>query len=661
MLFASCSQIDDLESMVLDRLRVLLRTLALALLIAVPSIAHAEAGDVQTAWRLLDYISVDYSGAVAKGRVTNPTEYAEQQEFAATVSAKIAALPVKPERAALVTGASRLRSAIDAKVEASQVAEIAHGLAASLLAAYPVPLAPNAPPSFVRGQTVFKEQCAACHGMTGDGHGPDAAKLKEPPIAFIDPARARERSVFALYQVVTQGLDGTAMRSFDELSNDDRWAVALYAGHFAFSDQAAAEGERLWKSDPKLRQIVPDLKTLVGLTPQALSTKIGQDKADAVMAYLRRNPDAVTAQTPESLSLVRERMAASLAASRAGDRKRASELALSAYLDGFEPIEPVLSARDSTLMNRIEGLMIEYRAAVGNEDADQLANRQQVLNGLYDDAETALSPNAGSSVSTFLGAATILLREGLEALLIVVAMIAFLRKAERTEVMPYVHAGWIGALLAGLLTWVIATWAIGISGASRELTEGFGSIFAAVVLLSVGIWMHGKAQADQWQRYIREKMAKALSGRSAWFLFGLAFVVVYREVFETILFYAALTAQGNGGAMLAGALSASVVLAGIAWAMLRYSRSLPIGKFFAYSSWLMAVLTVVLAGKGIAALQEAGMVNITPWVSIPRVELVGLFPTLQTVAAQALMVVALVIGFAWNRQNASAKEMGLSS
>lgn len=635
----------------MDWFRVFLRTLAIALIIAVPSIARADAGDVQTAWRLLDYISVDYAGAVAKGRVTNPTEYAEQQEFAATVSAKIAALPPKPERAALEAGAARLRSAIDGKAEPSNVADIAHGLGASLLTAYPVPLAPNAPPSFGRGQVVFKENCAACHGPTGDGHGPDAAKLKEAPIAFVDAARARERSIFALYQVVTQGLDGTAMRSFDELSNEDRWAVALYAGHFAFSDAAATEGERLWKSDPKLRQLVPDLKTLVGLTPQALGAKIGPGKADAVTAYLRRNPNAVTTQTPEALSLVRERMAGSLAASRAGNRTHASELALSAYLDGFEPIEPVLSARDPSLMTRIEGLMIEYRAAVGNEDADQLADRQQVLNGLFDDAETALSPNAGSAVSTFLGAATILLREGLEALLIVVAMIAFLRKAERTAVMPYIHAGWISALVAGLLTWVVATWAIGISGASRELTEGFGSLFAAVVLLSVGIWMHGKAQADQWQRYIREKMAKALSGRSAWFLFGLAFVVVYREVFETILFYAALTAQGNGGAMLAGALTACTVLAGIAWALLRYSRSLPIGKFFAYSSWLMAVLTVVLAGKGVAALQEAGIINIVPLGSIPRLELVGLFPTVQTVAAQAGMVLALVIGFAWNRRS----------
>ena len=613
--------------------------------------ARTETSDVETTWRLLDYIAVDYAGAVSHGAVTSPSEYAEQNEFAATVALKLAALPPKPERQALANEAARLQRAIADKADAEQVAGIAHGLAAALLGAYPVPLAPNKVPDFARGATLFGQNCATCHGEAGDGHGPDAVKLDTPPIAFTDAERARQRSVFALYQVTTQGLDGTAMPSFGSLPTNDRWALAFYAGHFAFLDSAAAEGERLWKQDASLHRLVPDLKTLVGTTPAALARKIGQDKADALMAYLRRHPDAVTQQQAVSLSLVRGRLTESLAAYRAGDRQHAGELALSAYLDGFEPVEPALGARDRTLMERIEGAMGDYRAAIqSGENLDALANRVRVLDDLFDDAEASLSPDAASGLSTFLGAATILLREGLEALLIVVAMIAFLRKAERMEVMPYVHAGWVGALVAGFLTWVVATWVIGISGASRELTEGFGSVFAAVVLLSVGIWMHGKAQADQWQHYIREKMAKALSGGSAWLLFGLAFIVVYREVFETILFYAALWTQGNGGTILAGALSACAALAVIAWAMLRYSRRLPIGKFFTYSSWLMAVLTVVLAGKGIAALQEAGIVSIAPLRSVPRISLVGLFPTTQTVAAQALMIAALAIGFALNRR-----------
>ncbi|NWN13262.1 iron permease, partial [Escherichia coli] len=95
---------------------------------------------------------------------------------------------------------------------------------------------------------------------------PDAAKLATPPIAFTDAERARQRSVFALYQVVTQGIDGTAMQSFADLPNDQRWAVAFRAGSFAFTDAQAREGERLWKSDPTLRRRIPDLKTLVALT-----------------------------------------------------------------------------------------------------------------------------------------------------------------------------------------------------------------------------------------------------------------------------------------------------------------------------------------------------------------------------------------------------------
>lgn len=639
--------------------RTVFVALSLLLVAALPAKAQVDvqvdAGEVQTAWRLLDYIAVDYEGAVSNGIVTNSAEYAEQEEFAATVSAKLAELPPKPQQQALLAQSARLQRAIADKIDSAQVAEIAHELAASLLVAYPIPLAPGSSPDLARGAELFARHCAVCHGTDGKGQGPAAAAFTMPPIAFTDSERARQRSIFALYQIVTQGLDGTPMPGFADLPTDDRWTLAFFTGQFAFSDRQAAEGERLWRADESLHSLIPDLDTLVGMTPAVLEGRIGEERAGALMAYLRRHPDAVVQQAPGSLSPTRDRLAQSLAAYVAGDRKRASDLALSAYLDGFEPIEPILGARDSALLGRIEGAMGEYRAAVQRgEDVEAVTRRVQVLNDLFDDAEKVFAPGAASNLSTFIGAATILLREGLEALLIVIAMIAFLRKAQRVEVMPYVHAGWISALVAGFITWVVATWIIGISGASRELTEGFGSIFAAVVLLSVGIWMHGKAQADQWQRYIREKMSKALSGRSAWLLFGLAFIVVYREVFETILFYAALWTQGNGVAMLLGAVSACIALALISWAMLRYSRTLPIDEFFRYSAWLIAVLTVVLVGKGIAALQEAGVVGITPLSFLPRVPIMGFYPTLQTVAAQALMVVALFCGFWWNRRQAAA-------
>ena len=306
----------------------------------------------------------------------------------------------------------------------------------------------------------------------------------------------------------------------------------------------------------------------------------------------------------------------------------------------------MLSARDPALLARVEQAMGELRAAIAKgKDPAEVRSRVAAIDALFAAAEMALAPDQASDASTFLGAFTILLREGLEALLVVVAMIAFLRKADRTEALAYVHGGWVAALVAGAGTWAVATYAIGISGASRELTEGFGSLLAAVILLSVGIWMHGKSQAEEWRRYIRDKMQGALSRGSAWFLFGLAFIVVYREVFETILFYAALWTPDNGATIVAGALSAVALLAIISWAMLRYSAKLPITEFFRYSAILIAILTVVLAGKGVGALQEAGILSITPLGWVPRITMLGLFPTLELVGTQIVMLAAVIWGF----------------
>ncbi len=122
--------------------------------------------------------------------------------------------------------------------------------------------------------------------------------------------------------------------------------------------------------------------------------------------------------------------------------------------------------------------------------------------------------------------------------------------------------------------------------------------------------------------------------------------MVYREVFETILFYAALLDRTKrGGQVLAGAGTAIGFLVAIAWAMLRYSRKLPIGKLLNYSAILIAILAVVLIGKGIAGLQEAGMVGITPWPFVPRIEMLGVFPASQPLIAQFLLIVIIAFGF----------------
>jgi high-affinity iron transporter len=620
-------------------------------LFVLTSPAAASDGGVQTSWRLLDYIAVDYRGAVEGGRVISDLEYREMSEFSASVRERLAALPPGPAKAGLIAGADRLRAAVAARAAPAEVERIARDLAAALLAAYPVALAPPELPDLVRGAALYADNCASCHGSNGDAKTRMAVGMDPPPIAFTDRERAAERSLFALYQVIDQGLEGTAMASFGHLPPGDKWALSFHAGRFAYPEALAAEGKRLWESDERLRGRIPDMAALTGLTASALGHEIGAAQARAVTAYLRANPGALADIGGSAMALARARLAESLAAYQRGDRAGAKELALAAYLDGFEPVEPLLRARDPGLVARVEAAMAGLRGDIGSaRDVARVRDRVAELDRLFDETEAALAPEESSAASTFLGAFTILLREGLEALLIVVAMLAFLRKADRTEMVRPVHYGWVVALAAGFATWWAATHFISVSGASRELTEGFGSILAALILLFVGIWMHGKAQADEWQRYIRAKVGQALSRKSAWFLFLLSFVAVYREVFETILFFAALSAEGRTGALVGGALAGLGVLAVIAIVMFRFSRRLPIGKFFAYSSALIAVLAVVLAGKGVAAIQEAGWLGVTPVAGAPRLDILGLHPTAEGLAAQALTLVVLLLGFGWNRR-----------
>ena len=604
--------------------------------------------DARQAWRLLDYVAVDYAGAVRDGQVLEPGEYAEMQEFAASVREKLQALPAQPQQHALLTAADDLQARIARREPPERVAKAAHALADQLLTVYGIEAQPKAPPRVAAAAHLYAQQGAACHGSSGHGDGPAAASLTPRPIAFADPLRAAKRSPLALYQVITQGLPGTAMTSFSSLSEADRWALAFYVGGFAYGPEANARGEALWRNDPALHAVVPSLEALSRASEQDLAQSLQAGQANAITAYLRAHPEAVQAKEQAAavtFSIARQQLDAALQAYRAGDRAQAKAMALSAYLDGVEPIEPILAARNRPLMRDIETAMGQFRTQIGEGvPASDVAAQAEHIATLFDRAAVVLQDSHTDATTAFLGSFTILLREGLEALLIVIGMIAFLRKAERRDVLPYVHAGWIGALLVGVVTWAVATYLVGVSGANREVTEGLSALFAAAVLLSVGIWMHQKSLAGRWQHYLHAKMSAALTRRSAIFLFSLAFIAVYREVFETILFFIAMWSENNGGAILGGLVAGTVVLGAVAFWMLRISRRLPISQFFSISSILIAILAVVLVGKGIAALQEAGWMA-QALVRAPRIDWLGVYPTWQSLLAQAGVGIAAAVGF----------------
>lgn len=270
------------------------RALLLAVLLAASLFniapASAQTAPAQTIWRLLDYIAVDYREAVKDGQVVNPGEYQEMTEFSRSARERIALLPVTSAKLGLQQEAAALEQMIAGKKPPEAIAIAARAAAADLIKAYPVPLAPSAAPDLARGQGLYAQHCAACHGATGDGKGPGSVGLDPPPIDFTDESRARERSLFGLFLVIEQGLDGTSMRSFAELLPQDRWALAFYAGSLAYPD--GGEGERIWKADAALRTGM-SLEKLVGTTPGVLAAGLGEDKAKSVVAYMRRHPEEI--------------------------------------------------------------------------------------------------------------------------------------------------------------------------------------------------------------------------------------------------------------------------------------------------------------------------------------------------------------------------------
>jgi high-affinity iron transporter len=624
-------------------------------LVSLPAHAQTEANDpaasVPQTWQMLDYLAADYAGAVKNGEVVSASEYDEMREFARHARDRVDALPPTAATATLREQADKLVQLIDAKAPESDVARQAHALTDTLLQAYPIPTAPTEAPNLARGAAVYQMQCAVCHGTTGHGDGPAGLQLSPRPIDFTDASRADQRSALSLYEVISQGVAGTPMASYAQtISSDDRWSLAYYVGTLAYPE-ATTQGEQAWRTDQRARGAIASPNELARARVSSLTELIGMTQARLVVGYLRAHPEAVH-EALTGISLARTRVADSVEAYRKGKSEEARQLALSAYLDGVEPVEARLDARDAALRARIETAMGAYRTSLSQPATnDAVPTQAHEVDALLAQAQALLTASAASPMTTFIGALTILVREGLEALLVVVALLAFLRKADRHDATRYVHAGWLLALLAGAATWAVASYAISISGASRELTEGLSSLFAAAVLLAVGLWMHQKSIGGRWQSYLKAKMATALDRRSAWFVFGLTFISVYREVFETILFYTALWNERQGQWLLAGIGVGALILGLIAWLLLRTSQRLPLGLFFSLSSLVIALLAIVLTGKGVAALQEAGWTAVTV-APVPSIDVLGIYPTWQSLLAQLAVALMLAFGFTYNRWRA---------
>ena len=614
--------------------------------------APANDEKAQTIVHMLDYIGVDYPQTVQNGQIVNAEEYAEQREFATQVITLLSELPTAPDQALLVQQARELLALVEDRSSGNQIATLTDQLHIGVIQAWKLNVAPRQPPDLKLAGALFTQHCAACHGAQGLGDGPLAKGMEPAPRNFHDDMRMRQRSLYGLYNTISLGVQGTPMRAFRELSEGDRWTLAFFAAGLRTAPEAVASGKSLWQQGEG-KSTFPSLRAFVTTAP--VQQGPAGSSLDHIRAYLTQQPQALQMTAQEPLAYSRTKIEETARAYANGNRDEARRLAIAAYLEGFELIESALSRVDASLRTETEREMMGLRTAIVQGLPPETISAQTTkITTLLDRADALLSSGSLSSDTAFVSSLLILLREGLESILILSAIIAFAIKTGRRDALPYIYLGLIGAAGFGAVTWGIARYALSISGANREMTEGITALLAAVMLLYVGWWLHSRSNAQAWNRYVREQLSTALAKPTLWAMAGISFLVVYRELFEMILFYETLWSQaGVAGhnAVLGGIAAAAFLLLLVGSLIFRYSVRLPIGPFFAVASILLAVMAVIFVGNGIAALQAADVLEVTKvhFVSLPTL---GIYPTMQSLVPQVLILMLIAGGIWANRTKA---------
>jgi high-affinity iron transporter len=643
-------------------MRTLLGVIFLLLTTASFSRADDEAKRVLS---LVDYIGGDYRNAVQGGNVINTDEYQEMSEFAARSLELFNQLKAKEsgDKANIEKELRALAAHIKNKSGEEVVPQLAQRIKDRLIKAYDIQTYPKAIPDFERAKTIYNENCAQCHGETGRGDGPgiDSMQPKEPkPANFTDPDLINNLSPFKVFNTTTFGIQGTAMASFSALNEEQRWDVAFYVFSLRVSAEDAAAGKKLFQT----RKISPDFAsaaTLATASDGELMEKLigaaGNDQdALKMLAYLREG--VLQERKSDPLLRARTYLREAVDLYDQGKQKEAYQRSVDAYLDGFELAEPALFAKNAGMGRELEAQFTEFRGLIrSSAEPDRVRALYAKLDaGLIRALEVLGSEETESDSYTFFNAALIIVREGLEAALIVAAIIAVLKVMGAFQAIRYVHFGWILALLSGIGTWLLAQTVITFSGAQRELVEGFTSLLAAVVLFFVSYWLISKAEAKRWQAYIQSRVQEAMSGRRLFALVGVSFLAVYREAFETVLFYQALWLQSQNAQVFViwGFLSGTILMATLVYAIFKLHVKIPLRLFFGVSSALLYLLAFVFAGEGIKDLQATGWMSETPLSSAPQLPLLGIYPTLETLLAQGILIVALLAALFWLSRGTAA-------
>ena len=321
---------------------------------------------------------------------------------------------------------------------------------------------------------------------------------------------------------------------------------------------------------------------------------------------------------------------------------------------GFEKIVmgTISGKRGSTVENQF---YLARKSMRQNEDIDVVKDEVEVLiRYLHEDAKTldGMRGKTGSGWGVFFSVLGLTLREGLEAILIVAALIAYLVK---TNNLKYVKGVYIGAIL-GIVASVILAIIFNMiakqfgedsSGASREIFEGCGMFLAVIVLFYVSNWMLSKSEVEVWNHYIQSKVESSITKGSAMALVFSSFLAVAREGAELIIFFQGMRDNiSNNPAYMWGGLACAIVVLAIVYVLItKMSVKLPLKPFFTATSILMFALCVSFIGKGVSELQEADLIGrtIIPWMNGFTIEILGIYDRVETLLPQVILIVITIV------------------
>ncbi|MDR0847701.1 MAG: FTR1 family iron permease [Propionibacteriaceae bacterium] len=334
---------------------------------------------------------------------------------------------------------------------------------------------------------------------------------------------------------------------------------------------------------------------------------------------------------------------------QSGDLESARDIVNDAYYSyyeakGFEKVVMAYISGSSATEAEYEFGIIKTTILAGGP-ADAVTTHITSLQTMLLDQARRLDGPGASDSTLFVDALTIILREGVEAILVLGAIISYLIKSDQRRHLPTIYAGAGFALAASFLLAAAIGAITSLAGASQEVIEGITILLACAMLIWVSSWMAKKADERTWKRYIQTKTDASIAAGSVLSLAFVAFLAVFREGAEVVLMFQALGAQAGGqsSALWAGAGVGFVGLVGVYIGIRYLSLRLPLRPFFLATSALLALMAFSFAGSGITELQEGDLVGITPVAHIPSIDLLGIHPTVESLVTQAFVLALLVV------------------